>query len=269
MSDRFALIGCGEAGSTFAIHGGWQKKVRAYDIDPVRLTIMTQAGMTTASDLATAVSGARMIVSLVTADNALEIVRESAPLINPGSIWCDMNSISPQTKIKSAHIIEQCGGRFVDAAVLAPVIPAHMQVPLLLSGSAAEDARRELSALNFADIRVIDDQVGRASAIKMVRSVMIKGIEALTGEMMAAAEAAGVTHEVLSSLDASISQGNWSDRAAYNLARMAQHGERRAAEMEEVASTLISLGIQPVMTAGTVTLQRAAARAVSSKKAAA
>jgi 3-hydroxyisobutyrate dehydrogenase-like beta-hydroxyacid dehydrogenase len=140
--------------------------------------------------------------------------------------------------------------------VLAPVNPARMNVPLLVSGAAAEAAAEALRTAGFANVRVVGGEVGRASAIKMIRSVMVKGIEALTAEMMLAAEVAGVTDEVLASLDASEKSQGWGARAAYNLERMTTHGARRAAEMEESAKTLIGLGVEPVMTSGTVRRQR-------------
>ncbi len=93
----------------------------------------------------------------------------------------------------------------------------------------------------------------------MIRSVMVKGIEALSDEMMRAAEAAGVASEVLASLDASDRALSWAGKVAYNRERMASHGLRRAAEMEESAKTLAALGIEPVMTRGTILRQRSAA----------
>ena len=113
--------------------------------------------------------------------------------------------------------------------------------------------------LHAVNVRVVGDEVGQASSIKMIRSVMVKGIEALTAEMIAAAEAAGVADEVLASLDASEKASPWAQKAAYNLERMHTHGVRRAAEMEESAKTLLSLGVAPVMTRGTIYRQRQAA----------
>ena len=170
-----------------------------------------------------------------------------------------MNSVAPGTKRATAEVIEAAGGRFVDVAIMAPVSPLQLEVPLLLSGSCAEEAAISLQSFGFANMRVVGSEVGRASAIKMIRSVMVKGLEALTDEMMAAANAAGVADEVLASLDASEKTIPWAQRAAYNLERMATHGLRRAAEMEESAKTLLSLGVAPVMTRGTVYRQREAA----------
>src|SRR5690606_28012078 len=118
-----------------------------------------------------------------------------------------------------------------------------------------------LEALGFTQVRVVGEEVGRASAIKMIRSVMVKGIEALSDECVAAAEAAGVLDEVVASLDASEKRIGWAERFAYNRERMETHGLRRAAEMKEVAATLRGLGVEPTMSDGTVKRQHAAGAA--------
>ncbi len=249
-----ALIGFGEAGSTFARAAGWP--ARAFDIDLARAAVMVELGVTPCTARAEAVAGAALVLCLVTADAALAAARECAPFLAPGALWCDMNSVAPETKRAAAAVIEAAGARYVDVAVLAPVDPARMAVPLLLSGASAAQAEPPLRAAGFTNTRCVGDEVGRASAIKMIRSVMVKGIEALTAEMMLAAQAAGVTDEVLASLDASERARPWADRTDYNIERMTTHGLRRAAEMEESAKTLRSLGVEPVMTEGTVIRQR-------------
>jgi 3-hydroxyisobutyrate dehydrogenase-like beta-hydroxyacid dehydrogenase len=259
MEPALTLIGFGEAGSTFAVAAGWEGAARAWDILPARRQAMADAGVVAAVEAATALAGVPLALSLVTADAALAAARAYAPLLAKGAIWCDMNSVAPETKREAARAVEAAGGRYADVAVLAPVDPARMNVPLLVSGSCADEAAERLRAAGFANVRTVGAEVGRASAIKMIRSVMVKGIEALTFEMMAGAEKAGVTGEVLASLDASEKVQGWTTRAAYNLERMTTHGARRAAEMEESAKTLEALGIEPVMTRGTVQRQRAAA----------
>ena len=259
MHCELALIGFGEAGSTFASAAGWGERARGWDLLPARRAAMAEAGVIAAESAEAALDGVPMVLSLVTADQALPAAQQSAPFLAQGALWCDCNSVAPDTKRAAARAIAAAGGRYVDVAVLAPVNPARLAVPLLLAGSAAHEAEAGLRAAGFTNIRVVGSEVGRASAIKMIRSVMVKGIEALTDEMMAAAEAAGVAEEVLSSLDASEKSQPWAARAAYNLERMHTHGARRAAEMEESAKTLLSLGVPPVMTRGTVLRQRQAA----------
>jgi 3-hydroxyisobutyrate dehydrogenase-like beta-hydroxyacid dehydrogenase len=251
-----ALIGFGEAGETFASAAGWEADTTAvYDLLPARLDRARDLGLG-AGDVATVLAGARLVLCLVTADQVLNAAQACGPHLTPGTVWCDGNSVAPQTKRVAAAIIEAAGGIYVDMAILAPVNPARLNVPLLLAGAEAARAETMLADAGFTTIRVVGEEVGRASAIKMIRSVMVKGVEALTAEMMLGAQKAGVVEEVLSSLDASEKPKPWVEKAAYNIERMVTHGARRAAEMEESAKTLADLGIEPMMTRGTVERQR-------------
>ncbi|WP_369426132.1 NAD(P)-dependent oxidoreductase [Croceibacterium aestuarii] len=261
-----ALIGFGEAGSTFARAGGWSGRARGWDLLPERRALMAECGINAAGDPASALVDADIALCLVTADAALPAARDYAALVPEGTLWCDMNSVAPQTKRSAAEAIESAGGRYVDVAVMAPVDPAALDVPLLLAGPCAGDAEAALNALGFGKTRIVGDEVGRASAIKMIRSVMVKGLEALTSECAAAAEAAGVFDEVMASLDASEKATGWADKVAYNRERMDTHGLRRAAEMEEVCKTLAGLGVEPVMSEGAVALQRRAGENARTRK---
>ena len=264
MEQEVGLIGFGGAGLAFATAGGWDARAHVFDCKTesaadreAMIAAYAQAHVLGARFLEDALSGVGLVISLVTADQALSVAEAAAECIAPGAIYCDMNSVAPQTKQAAARAIEAAGGHYVDVAVMAPVSPAGLSVPLLISGSAAEEAKARLGALGFADVRVVGEAVGRASAIKMIRSVMVKGLEALTAECVLAAEAAGVRDEVLASLDASEKARPWSERADYNLERMLVHGLRRAAEMEEVVKTLEALGTGAAMTRATVERQRA------------
>jgi len=259
MEHSVALIGFGEAGSTFARAGEWRARACAFDIDPAREPAMRALGVDVAASAAEATGRAALVLSLVTADQALAAAERYAAGLIPGALWCDMNSVAPETKRAAARAVTAVGARYVDVAVLAPVDGVQLAVPLLLAGPDAADAEAALHGLGFGNVGCAGAEVGRASAIKMIRSVMVKGIEALTEEMMQAAERAGVTAEVLASLDASERARPWAQRAGYNRERMATHGLRRAAEMAESARTLEALGVDPVMTRATILRQRAAA----------
>ena len=177
--------------------------------------------------------------------------------IAPGTLWFDMNSVAPDTKRAAAEHVEKRGGRYVDVAVMAPVHPKRTAVPLLVGGPHAAAGAAILCALGFSAVETIAGPVGSASAVKMIRSVMVKGIEALSAECVLAADAAGVREAVIASLDASWPGAEWQTRFDYNLDRMMVHGLRRAAEMEEVVATLDSLGTGAAMSRGTVARQRA------------
>lgn len=251
---KLALIGFGEAGETFARAAGWNGHAKGWDLLPARRDLMRACGVDVAADAADALADAQCTLSLVTADAALQAARDYAPLVGEGQFWLDMNSVAPQTKRAAAEAITAVGGRYVDVAVMAPVDKA-LAVPLLVAGPEAEEAAALLTAMAFTNVRVAGDEVGRASAIKLCRSVMVKGLEALTAEMVLAASEAGVLDEVLASLDASEKQQSWFERADYNFDRMMIHGQRRAAEMAEACAMLEDLGIAPLMSEQTVVRQ--------------
>ena len=264
MADRtadIAFVGFGEAGMAFAAGlaataAGFDRKTDDPATAQRKRANFATLGVRGAAGNAAAVSGASLIVSLVTADQALAAAAETAASIAPGALYCDMNSVAPETKRAARDAIEARGGRYVDVAVMAPVHPAGRAVPLLVSGPHAAAAVAELERFGFAP-RAIDGPVGAASAIKMIRSVMVKGLEALTGECLLAAEAAGVADEVFASFKRDWPGTDWLAKADYNLGRMMMHGLRRAAEMEEVVKTLDGLGTGSAMARATTERQRA------------
>lgn len=264
MNKQVALIGFGEAASTFANAAQWRNAACAFDVltsgadtRDTMLGAYAGASVVPCEALEDAISGASVILSLVTADSALAVAKACAALLTPGQFFFDMNSVAPQTKRAAAQAIEAVGARYVDVAIMAPVKPAHMAVPLLVSGADAGEAVDRLSVLGFTNTRIVSEDVGRASTIKMLRSVMYKGVEALTAECLLACERAGVTDQVLDSFNAgSAGSGDWASGADYRLDRMMAHGLRRAAEMVEAAKTLEDLGVEPLMTRGTIERQR-------------
>lgn len=257
MSRAATFIGFGEAGQAFAWAGAraFDRKTHEVASRAGMLAAYAAAGVAGTEDVAAALDQADAILSLVTADQALAVAHSCAALVEPGAFWLDMNSVAPGTKRFAAAAIEAVGGRYVDVAVMAPVLPARRAVPLIVSGPHASGAAVLLEEFGFSNVTVGGAEFGDASAIKMIRSIMVKGIEALSAECLLAAERAGVRDAVLSSLDASWKEQGWGERTDYNLDRMFSHGLRRAAEMEEAAQTLEDLGIDPAMTRGTIARQ--------------
>ena len=251
---KVALIGFGEAGETFARAASWQGVASGWDLLGERRALMPGCGVASGDNAAAALGEADMVLSLVTADAALAAAQDYAAMLPAGTLWCDMNSVAPHTKRAAAEAVTAAGAHYIDVAVMAPV-DKGLAVPLLVSGPDAEEARGKLAALGFTNIRVVGGEIGRASAIKLCRSVMVKGLEALTAEMVMAASQADVLDEVLASLDASEKQVSWSERADYNLDRMLVHGRRRSAEMYEATEMLHDLGISPMMSEQTVNWQ--------------
>jgi 3-hydroxyisobutyrate dehydrogenase-like beta-hydroxyacid dehydrogenase len=264
--DRLALIGFGEAARAFAsAFADPRPSLHAYDLktdtsatrDAMQAAFAAHA-IAGAKTSAEALAGAQAALCLVTADRALDAARAAAPHLPPGAWWFDGNSCAPQTKAGAAEVIAAGGGRYIDMAIMAPVHPKGIAVPVLLSGPGAEEAAALLRRLGFSP-QPVGEHIGAASAIKMIRSVMVKGMEALSAECFLAARRAGVDAQVLASLSASDPALDWPARGAYNLERMMVHGARRAAEMREVVRTLEGLGLPAGMSAACVDWQDAIA----------
>jgi 3-hydroxyisobutyrate dehydrogenase-like beta-hydroxyacid dehydrogenase len=258
----FCFIGFGEAGQAIAagLRDEGVKRIAAWDIvfpmaEGEKLkTAAAAIEVRCASSAADAVRDADIIVSAVTAAASVEAAQSVKPHLAGAPFFLDINSVSPSRKQETAKLLGSAA-RYVDVAVIAPIHPARHQTPLLLAGPHADAVAPVLAALAMR-ATVAGAEVGAAAAIKMIRSVIMKGMEALTLECFLAAARAGVVDEVAGSLKNNYPSLDWAKIIPYNLERMASHGERRAAEMEEVAATLRELGIEPLMTQATVQRQR-------------
>jgi 3-hydroxyisobutyrate dehydrogenase-like beta-hydroxyacid dehydrogenase len=261
-SYRIALVGFGEAAMAFV--KGWRENsnppVIAFDIktehaDPdvagAKRDDYAEMKVTGAKTIAEAVGGASVIFSLVTADQAHNAARAAARHIEAGSLFLDCNSCAPGTKRRSAKCIEDAGGRYVDVAVMSPVYPKMHKTPLLIAGPHSAVAMEILDKLQM-DAKIMEGDIGRASSVKMVRSIMMKGLEALFAECVLAGRQAGVDEEVLASLDATYPGFDFNNRASYSFERMTAHGKRRSEEMKEVALTIEELGLPNDMAQATV-----------------
>jgi len=260
---RLCFIGFGEAGQAIAsgLREAGVESIAAWDIlfpkdEGARLKQAGEKmGARLASSAADAVANSDIIVSAVTAASSLEAARSVAPHTAGNPYYLDINSVSPGRKQATARLLDGAA-RYVDVAILAPIHPRRHQTPLLLAGPHAQAVMPLL--VDELEMRgtIASEEVGAAAALKMIRSVMIKGIEALTAECFLAAQRAGLTQEVAASLHNNYPTLDWDKVIVYNLERMASHGIRRADEMEQVAVTLAELGIDPLMANATVARQR-------------
>jgi 3-hydroxyisobutyrate dehydrogenase-like beta-hydroxyacid dehydrogenase len=177
------------------------------------------------------------------------------PHLRGNPYYLDINSVSPGRKQETAKLLAG-HARYVDVAILAPIHPKRHQTPLLLAGPNADSVMPLL--IDELEMRgvIAGNEVGQAAALKMIRSVMIKGIEALTAECFLAAARYGIVDEVAASLKNNYPALDWNKTIEYNLERMASHGVRRADEMDQVVDTLRELGVEPLMAAATSTRQR-------------
>jgi len=244
-----ALIGFGEVGTILAEDlGAAGCNVAFYDLkldDPqARAALLERAGRVNAratASLADALRGASIVFSVVTADQSLVAASAAAEHLDAAQTFVDMNSVSPQTKQASAARVRQRGAAYVEAAVMAPVPPQRLRVPVLLGGASATQVAARLNALGMRT-EAVSDTIGYASAVKLCRSIMIKGMEALCVQSMLAARQFGVQDRVLASLHASFPGVGWDGGyEGYLIGRVLEHGKRRSEEMREAAAMLEGL----------------------------
>ncbi|MET4577845.1 DUF1932 domain-containing protein [Ottowia thiooxydans] len=250
------IIGFGEVGSTFG--RGLKDKdgvgaVRAWDLkfeglgSEAARAAAAADGITPTNGMASLCADSTLLISAVTASNTLAVAQEAARHVRPGSIFLDLNSASPGTKQRAAAAIEAAGGQYVEAGVMTSVPPYGIAVPMLLGGAQASELAITLNAWSM-NAKAVSEKLGVASAIKMSRSIMIKGLEALVIEAYTNARAYGVEDHVLPTLQETFPQIDWSRQGAYFFSRVVQHGKRRAEEMRESANTVKEAGFESIMT---------------------
>jgi 3-hydroxyisobutyrate dehydrogenase-like beta-hydroxyacid dehydrogenase len=260
---KFALIGFGEAGSILGEDlAAAGRDVVMYDIlldAPASRAAMLEkarrAHVRAAGTFEDAVAGVQVVISAVTASSSADVAGKAAKSLRAGQVLLDINSVSPAKKLSNAALVEAAGADYVEAAVMAPVPPQRLRVPMLLGGKRAAALAVELRNVGM-NTTALSEQIGVASAVKMCRSIVIKGLEALTVESMLAARQFGAEREVLESLNGTFPSMGWTGQLPdYLVSRAAEHGRRRAAEMREVARTLEDVDVEPTMALATAARQ--------------
>jgi 3-hydroxyisobutyrate dehydrogenase-like beta-hydroxyacid dehydrogenase len=258
---RVCLLGLGEVGQILAddLKAAGVPYITAYDIlferaDSIPSRAARARGLAIAKSAAEAAEKADLIISAVTAASDLDAAVSVGGTDLAGTFYLDLNSASPGTKQKASEIIGSANGRYVEAAVMTPFPGKRIASPMLLGGPHAEEFLARAAPLGF-NARIASREIGIASATKMCRSVMIKGIEALLMESMLSARHYGVEKDVLASLSDLLPVGDWEKLARYMVSRSIEHGVRRAEEMREVAKTVAEAGIDPWMSSAAVARQ--------------
>jgi 3-hydroxyisobutyrate dehydrogenase-like beta-hydroxyacid dehydrogenase len=255
---RIGLIGYGEVGGIFggALVQQGVAWIGTYDrlLDAPRTAGVIEAraraaGVHVAASCAALLAEADLVISAVTASQTLAVAQAASPAIRPGTWFLDVNSASPGVKTECSRLVDAAGGRYVECAVMTSVPPYGIRLPMLLGGAHAAASVPVLAALGFA-AEVCDARIGVASAIKMCRSVVIKGMEGIFIESLVSARHYGVEDAVLASLQETFPSIDWNEQASYFFMRVGQHGKRRAEEMREVAATVRDAGLDPHLASG-------------------
>jgi 3-hydroxyisobutyrate dehydrogenase-like beta-hydroxyacid dehydrogenase len=262
-----AFIGFGEVGQTFATgllaSGG--VRIAAFDLlfgQNKHHCIADKAralGVETRPDAASAARAAQIVISAVTADAAEDVAQNAARYLTPGQYFLDVNSASPDTKRRAAGYINAVGAHYVEAAVMAPVLKPGIAVPILSGGPHAEDLSHRLNALGM-NLTPVATEYGRASAMKLCRSIMIKGLEVLMVDCAASSAHWDVQSEVFASLTETFPSIDWPALSLNMQERVATHGIRRSAEMREAAEMVAAIGRDASLVAAVADAQARGAR---------
>lgn len=250
MTLHIRFIGFGEVGRSFS-ESLLQRSglaISAYDIlyeteglEGKTAQAARERGVTVCPEPDSNLDSVDWIILAVTADSSVEAARSVLTALTDKHTVLDINSVSPARKREAAALVEQGGARYADIAVMAPVSPRNHATPLLVAGGLRPEFKDQLTALDF-DFDVVGDAAGEATAVKMVRSVFVKGLEALTAQTLLAAQRSGCFERIFASLSHSYPGLNWQTFPNYQVERMLTHGVRRAAEMRESARTMDELG---------------------------
>ncbi len=247
---KIGLIGYGEVGGILArtLREKGVEWVGAWDVDPAARRRAAADGVAVCGSVAELLAHAEIAISAVTASSTLAVAREAAGPIRRGTYFLDLNSASPATKVECGGLVDAAGAHYVEAGVMTSVPPHGIRVPMLLGGARAAGLAAELVPLGF-DMTVVAAEIGVASAIKMCRSVIVKGLEAMVIESYATARRYGVERHVLASLQETFPSIDWEKQGDYLFSRVIRHGRRRAEEMREVANTVREAGFDPRLSA--------------------
>ena len=255
---NIGLIGFGEVGGILATDlKARGADVAAWDLlmaQPAMREKARAAGIEACESSAALVRRSQVVISAVTASNTLAAAREAAQAIGRGTFFLDLNSASPGTKQSCAQAIDAAGGHYVEAGVMTSLPPYRIKVPMVVGGARAPELIEKLAPYGFA-MEFVSESLGVASAIKMCRSVMIKGLEAIFIESYSTARRYGVEERVLESFKETFPNFQWEKEGAYFFSRVVQHGKRRAEEMREAAVTVREAGFDPFMAAATAEKQ--------------
>jgi len=231
------VLGLGEAGSRLAadlaVAGA---DVRGYD--PAASS--GAPGVRITADAGSAVDGADLVLSVNTAKVALSVAATVLPAIGTDAAYADLNTGSPELKRALAGTCAQAGLRFADVALLGPVPRKGLRTPALASGSGAQAFADAIGQLGMP-VEVVSDEAGDAAAMKLLRSVFMKGLAAAAIESVAAAEVAGHADWLKREIAAVIGKP-FLERLLEGSRR---HAARRVDEMEAARGLLLSLGVEP------------------------
>jgi len=265
-----ALLGFGEAGSAIArglcAEAGWRGVAKPGDNAPRRVIAIDTAldkdargtalgkearklDVAIAANYTSALGEADLVICAVQGEHALGAARSAAPLLKKGAHYLDLCTVTGKMADEDRAEIETGSGRYIDVAVMGGFFKQGIKAPMLVAGAGVEPVVAWMNENGFA-ATVLGPRPGSASSVKMVRSVLMKGLEALGVEALVTAERQGILEEVLDCLS-DVDLVPFREHLASLVQTHVVHARRRWEEMSLVVQTLRETGVEPKMTVTT------------------
>ncbi len=247
------ILGFGELASAWArelaARGGCEVRVhvRPRAGADARAGRARAAGIRLWHDLSAAVAGADAVVGCVPSRAAVDVARACLPHLAPGALYVDPAPAAPAAKRALAAEMDDRGVAYADVALLGTVVASGLAVPMLAAGPGATRWERIGSELGM-QVSAIAGDAGRATAVKLIRSVYMKGRDALVLEMLVAARRLGIEDEVVRSIAGPGERVEFGALADRVLGALSVHAGRRADELAESAHELAAAGVEPLVT---------------------
>jgi len=254
-ADRIGIIGYGEAGQAIAqgLFSNKGSSISVFDIkfnddefeESLRLKAKEQ-GIIVEEDMPSLISKSDMILSLVTGEVAAQVVRDSLPFIREGKVYVDMNTVAPREKMLMGELIEKKGGSFIEVAILGAIASYGFKSPMLVCGKGGDEFVNLFAKMGF-NMTFVSEEIGKASSLKMLRSVFAKGVEALLLEMLVGAERCDLLEPLMDAIVKHMDGSSFQEIANTWITTNVIHADRRAEEMDHVIETLNELHVRPIM----------------------
>jgi 3-hydroxyisobutyrate dehydrogenase len=265
-----ALLGFGEAGSAIArglaAENGWRGPSKPGDNAPRQVIAIDPAldkdargsalgkearrlEVAISDSYSEALAEADLVICAVQGEHALDAATSAAAFMKKGAHFLDLCTVTGKMADEDRDAIEKVGGRYVDIAVMGGFFKYGIKAPMLVAGEEAQAAVDWMNANGF-DAKYLGPKPGSASSVKMVRSVLMKGLEALGVEALVTAERQGIREEVLECL-ADVDLVPFREHLSSLVQTHIVHARRRWEEMGLVAQTLRETGVEPKMTVTT------------------
>lgn len=256
---NLGFIGFGEV--AYEMSRGFRSEglhgIVAYDPlkDDVKFGTLVQerakgAGVTLLETASAVVAAVDLIISAVPGSRALQAAESILASLSKSKIYADVSTSSPTTKRKIAELIGSTGALFVDGALMGGLTLQQHKVPTLVSGTGADKFIEVMTPYNMV-LEKVSDLAGDAIAVKLVRSVYMKGVASLEVEMLEAAAKLGVEELVLNSISKTLDNSPFVKMLNFLVTASAIHAGRQAHEMLDCMVMLKDLGIEPIMTEAT------------------